>query len=190
MDGNLTEEMLDRIRLPRVHRKCTVSQIPDKCVHKKVVQDWVDDVINNVRDSKGLMFLGDYSTGKSGLAAICLKAAADHGIIGLWVRAYDFTSQVIEKTSFDGYQTIQQRADSVSLLVIDEVQIRDKTSYVEDLIERLVRRRVDEGLCTILTTNHKKVDLEKRMKSLMAVLREAVEPCVVTGINWRNKEGI
>jgi len=132
-----------------------------------------------------MLLLGDYSTGKSGCAAIMLKAAAAHGFIGLWVRARELPKFVVEKTSFDEDATVIQRAERVPILVIDEVQIRAKLAYAEEAVEMLVRQRIDDQLCTILTTNHPIEELKKKYRALTEALTEAVEPVIVSGYNFR-----
>jgi len=175
------------MRIPKKHWGCSLSQIPEKCSHKEPILKWVQDVHQNVRSARGLLLLGDYSTGKSGTAAICLKAAADRGLIGFWTTARDLPGQVIKDVLFDEDMTIIERAESVPLLVIDEVQVRDTVAFSEQVVEMLVRHRIDNQLGTILTTNHSREQLQTKYPALIAALTEAVFPVYVSGHNFREQ---
>jgi DNA replication protein DnaC len=165
----------------------TIAKIPDKCHHKGTVEKWCDDVAKNIEIPVGLLLMGDYSQGKSAIGSICLKAAASEGIVGFWVSARSLTEYKIEKTRFDDFQTVWERACSAPLVVLDEVQIREEAKYGEQTLEDLIRYRVENGLGLILTTNHGKDELIRRAPSLMAVLREAVVPIVVAGHDFRKE---
>lgn len=185
MVGSITAPILNQIRLPKTHWQCRFDQIPDSCSHKKAVKDWLDNIPARVTEPRGLLLYGDYSQGKSGTASICLKAAAAHGILGMWVTARELPKHVIEKTVFDEQWSFIERAEYVPLLVIDEVQIRKNVAYSEQAVEALIRRRIDDEKCTIITTNHSKDDFQKSYPALFAALTEAVYPIWVGGHNFR-----
>lgn len=187
MVGNLNEEIMQRLNLPKKHWYCVLSKIPDQCPHKELLVNWIDNLKSNVRNAKGMLLVGDYSRGKSGSAAIMLKAAASKGIIGLWLTARDLPTYVIEKTLFDDDLTVINRARQVPLLVIDELQIRDSVAYSEQAVEMLVRKRIDDGKCTIITTNHSTKELKHKYPALIAALSEAVYPVSVSGHNFRQE---
>ncbi len=183
----LSGEFRSRLGIPAVHWSATLAEIPDQCSHREIIEKWCDNVMSNVEKSRGLLLMGEYSQGKSAIGSICLKAAACHGIIGFWVSARALAEYKIEKTGFDEYQTIWERAQQAPLLVIDEVQIRDNAKFTELALEELVRGRVDNQLCVILTTNHGREELQQRHPALMAVLQEAVVPVKVSGHDFRKE---
>lgn len=190
MGGRMSEGavvLLERVRLPKRHWHTQLSKIPDYCPHKRVISQWISDLERNVRTAKGLLLVGEYSTGKSGCAAIMLKAAAMRGIIGLWIRARDLPQFVIEKTPFDEELLMIDRVCQVPLLIIDEVQIRDDIAYSEQAVENVIRKRLDDEKCTILTTNHKVVDLKTKYRALTEALKETVYPVVVSGFDFRSE---
>jgi DNA replication protein DnaC len=131
--------------------------------------------------------MGEYSQGKSAIAAICLKAAACQGIIGFWVSSRFLTEYKIEKTRFDDMQTIWERACVAPLVVLDEVQLRKEAKYGEQALEDLIRCRIENKRCTIVTTNHGKGEWVKRAPSLLAVVKEAMLPVVVMGHDFRKE---
>ena len=71
--------------------------------------------------------------------------------------------------------------------MIDELIIREEVRYTEEALEFLVRSRVDDKLCTIITTNHAPAYIEKKFPALLSALKEAVLPIKVTGHNFRDK---
>lgn len=179
-----TVALLKRTRLPRRHWKCTLAQIPDECSHKAEIVDWIGSLSSNVTNARGLLLMGDYSQGKSGCAAIILKAALARGIVGCWHRATDLQRVIIEQTPFDSTMTVLERLQTVPLLVIDEVQIL-KDNFAIQQIEQLVRRRIDDELCTVITTNHSIEELRAKYPALAAALVEAVRPIIVGGHDFR-----
>jgi len=184
--GEITQRHLERMGIPKRHWYCTLEKIPSECPHKARILDWIEHVEHRVKDSQGLLLMGDYSMGKTGLASICLKAACQRGIIGYWITARAYPQQVIQQHAFDQKYSVQDRAETVPLLVIDELQVREgNVKFSEQAIEHLVRTRIDANLCTIITTNHNTEFLKDHYQALTEALREAVTPIVVTGHNFR-----
>lgn len=183
----LTPEFRKRLAIPVMHWPATIGRIPNKCRHKGIVVKWCGDVVKNVETPIGLLLMGKYSQGKSAIGSICLKAAACKGIVGFWVSARSLAEYKIEKTRFDDCQTVWERACSVPLLVIDEVQIRKEAEYGIQALEDLVRHRVENRLGLILTTNHGQDELLDKVPSLMAVLREAAVFIQVAGHDFRKE---
>lgn len=185
----LTEEHLLRMCIPKVHWSASVSKIPNKCSHKRYVTSFIENIKENVQKPTGLLLFGPYSAGKSGIAALCLKAAATKGVIGYWISAADLPSYQIEKQRFDDYVTCYERARTVPLLVIDEYFMRQEMKWTEDAVDALVRNRIDNKVCTILTTNHVPNKIKDCRPALAAALQEATFPVKVEGIDFRkNKE--
>jgi len=184
-NGKVPVELLGRIRIPKRHWHCTLAQIPDHCKHKPEILRWIGNIDANIANAHGLLLAGEFSRGKSGTASILLKAAAAHGYIGLWLRARDLPGYVIEKTWFDDDQLVIDRARTVPILVIDELQIRDQVAYSEQAVEMLVRQRIDDMRCTIITTNYSTDELKQKYPALTEAMREAVRPVIVAGHDFR-----
>jgi len=184
LDG-VTKKHLVRMGIPKVHWQAKLANIPDECKHKETMQKYVDIIDEKVSDSCGLLLHGDYSQGKSALGSICLKAAACKGIIGFWIHAKEIPHHIIKETRFDSEFTVYERALSVPLLVIDELQIRKNPAYTEFSAEDLIRSRVDEQKTTIVTTNVSIQSIKTDFPALFAVLEEAVLPIKISGHNFR-----
>jgi DNA replication protein DnaC len=187
---HLKSPILKRMGIPEVHWKAVYARIPNECEHKRIVHQWCANVRENlgigdfVTRPRGVLLLGDYSRGKSAIAAICLKAAASVGVIGFWVTVRELAAYQIEKTQFDESQTIWDRALTCPLLVLDDIPAKSDT-YTAQALDSLVRHRVDAKKCCILTANLTQKYLSEHYQSLYAVLREAVVPVVIEGPDFR-----
>ncbi len=138
----------------------------------------------------GLLLWGPNDQGKTGCAAVCLKAARRQRYSCLFVRAERLRSADLSRETFDGNLTLVQRARRVRCLVIDDLgkEHRGDSGYAHRFIEDLVRERISEKLSTIITTNMnpKRGDLEKAYsKSFEHVLRSVLYPVPVKGHNYR-----
>jgi len=180
-------EVLDRMGVPSTYRKARLDRIPNTCPHKETVSEYVADIKKNILAPRGLYLFGPYSSGKSGLGAICLEAGAAAGFVGLWVNATKYPGQVIEDEMFDEEWTVQARAEAVPLLVIDRLEIREEIRYREQEIDTLVRVRTDKRLATIITSVLP-LEAVERFPSLYAVLPEHFTPVKVHGFNFRKNE--
>lgn len=180
---------LERMMIPPVHWWASFDKIPPRCKHRAELRKYFDNYLEHVRKPLGLLLFGDYSTGKSAIAAIALKKAFfEFGVIGLWISARDIPSFQIEKTLFDDEQTMIDRAKTVRLLVIDEYVHRKDIRYTEQACEMLVRGRIEQGLCTILTTNHTPEYLAEWYPSMIEAMRQAFYPIKVQGHNFRHEK--
>ncbi|PHS14483.1 MAG: hypothetical protein COA78_05660 [Blastopirellula sp.] len=186
-DLEITVNSYKLMRIPEQHYDCTISNIPDHCEYKERLKSWTARAEYNVIANKGILLFGQYSTGKSGAAAICLKAAATRRKIGLYLSAPMLVEYVFEKTmyNFNEGTTMINRARSVPLLVIDELIIDPGNPHYAKTLESLIRFRMDKKLCTIITTNHTTQELQEHCPSMSAALRQIVEPVEVSGHDFR-----
>jgi DNA replication protein DnaC len=183
----LTEPVLERLGVPKVHWSARMSEIPAKCRHRATLSRYVTKIKDHVRAPLGLLLFGPYSSGKSAAAAICLKAAAADGVIGFWTPAFNVPKWQIEKTIFDSELTVYDRCLTVPLLVIDEYQMRKDMKYTEDAVDTLVRSRIDDELCTIITTNHSPSSISVARPAMFAALQESLIPVKFEGHDFRRE---
>lgn len=179
-------KILDLAGIPRNQWDAKLSKIPSGLTYFDVVSDFCKNICKNVRDGKGLYLHGDYSTGKSAIASIVLKAALNSRISECyWVRAKELPGIQIEKTTNQDGDSYFEILRNATLLVIDEFQVREDIKYTESLFEDVTRYRIDQKLSTIITTNVAIRELERRYPALYAVLQEAVTPVKVYGHDFR-----
>ena len=178
-------DLLDLMGIPINHWDAKFRYIPDGLRHKEVVREYCDNIRENLQKGQGLYLWGEYSTGKSALAAICLKAAANHRIVGRWVRAKELPNIQISKQRDESEGLYYETLKNCPLLVLDEFQMREDIKYTENLAEDVIRFRIDNKLSTVITSNVVVTDLKQRYPALYAVLQEAVYPVKVHGHDFR-----
>jgi len=179
----LTQEHLDRMLIPKLHQGCNLAAIPDTCAHKAHILKYIEDIETNLHEGVGLLLFGEYSSGKSALGSILLKAAATYGKIGLWVSAAEIPGFYINNTRFDADYTVIERAITAPLLVVDEIILfGDKRDWH---FERLIRERIGAKRATVCTTNLSPKKFKTQYPALAAVLTEAVLPIQIAGHDFR-----
>ena len=182
---NVTEDCLVRMRIPKTHWGASFDKIPNTCTHRTIVKRYLNNIYQHIQGATGLLLFGEYSGGKSAIASICLQKAAEAGVIGYWISAADLPRYQIEGEMFDEELNCYERARTVQLLIIDEYFMRREMKWTEDAVDALVRARIDEVRCTIITTNHAPSQIEESRPALAAALREAAYPVKVTGHDFR-----
>jgi DNA replication protein DnaC len=190
MDGDimpLTEIELEYMNIPPIHWRATLSQVPPDCPHKAIVQNYMENIARLVRQPLGLLLWGDYGTGKSALASICLKAARANGSgMGFFATAGDIAKHLIDDTEFSiASTTYREREENAPLLVLDEMKFRAQIGEKEGYVEDLLRLRQNAGLATIVTSNHAPLEIENRYPAMYSVLTEVLYPVEVSGHNFR-----
>lgn len=174
------------MQIPEVHWRAKLANVPKELAYLPKLQQYVAEIDKNVGNGQGLYLFGPFGRGKSALGSILLKAAACKGYIGLWIRAKMIPTYVIEKTPFDDEMTVYDRALSVPLLVIDELQMRgNDTRFTESSAEDLLRLRIDDKKATVITSNLTVKELSAQWPSLYSVLQQAVYPVKIDGHDFR-----
>ena len=183
----MKDEFLSAMHLPEQHWDCTLDQISPELSYVSTIQDYVANIGENLDNGRGLLLFGPHSSGKSGVAAIVLKAAlVKTQQVGLWIRGSHVAGHKIEEDLYDADTTMYERCLEVGLLVIDELILRG-TSKAENFVEELIRERVDTRGSMILTTNLTPAQVKDTHPGIAEVLVEAVEPVKIKGTNFRNK---
>ena len=190
---SLTRKSLERMRLPSRYWTAKYSQISEG-EHKVVVGRYLVGLPSLLRRGIGMVLSGDNGVGKTSIAAVCLKNARKHGATGLFLTAHDYLSGVMNRVRFDDSCTCEERAKAVDFLVLDElgkepiVAANERDGFAA-MIEDLVRTRVNNLRCTVITTNVDKDALELRYgKSFIALMKGTVSYVVVTGVSHRDRE--
>lgn len=106
----------------------------------------------------GLVINGEYGTGKTSAAVICLKHVKSIGGSGFYVTVSDYIKAVFERHMYNSSVSVEGRSRDVDLLVIDDIgkeavnlgTERDASAMV---VASLVRDRRESLKSTIITTN-------------------------------------
>jgi len=179
------EDML-RARIGRAYWGTSMAKIPDNLRHKKPLKEFVDNVHIHHAAGEGLLMFGDYGTGKTSGAVLVLKEVISRGGTSLMIPAERISSAVIEKTTFDGEETLWERMQEVDVLLLDDLRREHVKDFGRSVIESLIRRRYDERLPTLVSTNADMEELVRRYEASMAALGERCQPISFEGINWRD----
>ena len=178
--------LVDLCNIPEILRECTLEVVPNNVTYKVTIQKYIDRLPEIIKTRQGLYLFGDYGAGKSSLAAVILMAAArQHSIPGFWTHAKKLAGYVIERTEWLEGITHVERCQSIPLLVIDEIQLRQNTGFQESVVEDLIRDRVSAGKPTIITSNLTPEMVKTYYPALYSVLTECVCPLHVYGKDFR-----
>ena len=179
---------LQRMNIGRRWWPCRLARIPDGLAYKDVLKKFIGKLYENVRGGRGLLFHGEFSTGKTAAAVIVAKAVAMYGGTVFFVATSELTDLKIDNTMFDADKTIWKRMQDVELLVIDDLGAEHSTEWTKSLIERLVRLRSNAQKSIVCTTN-KMSELPSNVgEGTLAILRSIALPVLVGGTDWRQEE--
>lgn len=187
------ESLLTHIRLPKNHWDCKLSEIPDSAPYKEELRNWAVTIKEKIDAGRNLLLYGKFGYGKSGSAAIIMKAALSKSILGLWVTSESLADYKIREDQhmFSETTSMWQRAQQVPLLVLDDLIIRPAGSrgseFVEMNIEFLIRRRIDNNLSTILTTNENAETMRKNSPAISSLLNEGFTKLLIQTRDFRRE---
>jgi len=197
---SLTSNDLVRMRIPRRYWKVTFDAISDKLAEgatrtpKQAVREYLENMDAYFEEGVGVLFWGTNGTGKTSLSVVIAKEYRRRMRTVLFMDAADLKRLVIEKEHFDEDETFWQRANSVDVLVLDDLGkgAQDRTGFGARLIDELIRTRNSNQRVTIITTNMRPKQEAKGEKlgdvlkpSTMASLKEHVKAVHIAGADFR-----
>lgn len=182
---------LKHVNLPKNQWDSVLSAIPDEgdnFLYKRTIVSACED-ITNFCEGRSLYLYGPYGAGKSACASILLKAALKKGVVqSYWITHNQLIDAVLGDYYFDDETTLIERLQNVKLLVIDEMSLDTKrnSSWKIDVLEDLVRRRMDKKSSTIITANYIPSQIHDMAPSLHGILQE-YDFLEIRGKNFRTK---
>lgn len=176
---------MERMRVGRKHWGVRFDDIPDECSYKKELRDFIADLKKNIDGGNGLVFHGEYGRGKTGAAVLIMKEVVARGGSALLLGVDEVQQAVITRAPFDEETTLIDRANEVDLLVLDDMNREYVKEFGKTAIETLIRRRYDNGLAIVITTNASPAELGKTYEAAMQALRERTKVVMCQGKNWR-----
>lgn len=193
MKKNITAEKLLYAKVGMRYWSCSRKSIPESLAYKKVICKYVDELKIHSNKGTGLVLYGNYGSGKTGAGVIVLKAAIALGYSAMFLAARDIVDAKISKTIFDSetQEKVIDRAHRVSFLLLDDLgdEAETKSDFAPALMEGLVRRRSDQRLVTIITTNLNRDSISSRYGGgMVSILEGCTIPLHVSGYNWRRNE--
>lgn len=129
---------------------------------------------------RGLLLVGDTGCGKTHIAAGILIEVVRRGFTGLYCNVTDLLSRLREsyRTQSEEHEAdILDEADSVDLLVFDDLGAEMATEWVRDRLYLIVNRRYENMKPVIVTTNCNEAELKERLgPRIVSRLHEMCDP--------------
>jgi DNA replication protein DnaC len=119
------------------------------------VEGWVDDLL--LDRAEGLSLLGPTGTGKTHQAWTALTHLR---CAGLPVCALN-VPELLDACRPGGDPVALRRAQSFPVLLLDDLAVGKATEWTEEVLYRVLNRRYDEALPTVVTTNLTPTQLEQ-----------------------------
>ena len=126
---------------------------------KKFMEQYVENIVDNVENSKGICFMGSNGVGKSYLSCIVLKEAYRHRYscrrvtFSSYISAYTESWRVSKSEISVVEQDLIDKYKGVEFLVLEEIGKEIDSKIAKPILEDLLRYREEKGLCTIICTN-------------------------------------
>jgi DNA replication protein DnaC len=131
------------------------------------VRAFVDDIHRRLDEGHGLWLMGDVGTGKTALAMIVSKFAAEEGrsvaiyslprLLARIRRTYD------AEAGEDSYLDFFARLTSVDLLHIDDLGAEKRSDWVLEQLYAIVDERYQSKRSVVVTTNLDQAELEQQI---------------------------
>ena len=172
-------------RIPRAYHKVTIEKVPD-LDYRPPFLGYYQALPHIARVGKGLILLGPFGSGKTALGVCCLKRTLAWGGSVLFILASELPSVVWNDEAFDDDWTMEARAVFVDLLLLDDIGSESRNDAVRGCIETLLRKRVAEGLATVITSNLTVEELQSGYPALMKALQGTHKALRISGMNWRD----
>ncbi len=126
---------------------------------KKFVSDYIQNIHSNLKNGRGIMFIGSNGVGKSMLSCIILKEAYTYRYT---CRRITFSAYIQEYTrSWNVDRDEKESAEinfnstyrSIELLVLEEIGKEIDSKIAKPILEDLLRYREEHNLSTIICCN-------------------------------------
>lgn len=185
----LTIGDVKRANLPERYWEASLSAIPDHLDYKHKIKKYLDNLVEMMEQGIGLyLWSSENGTGKTSVSALIAKEALRYGRTVFFEESSRLKGMLINKEQFEEGTSIEERMMMVDVLILDDIgkEYRTSSGYAENVIETLVRARVQKVKTTIMTGNVHPKDMKKiYSEDFSALLKESVVPVNVTGHDFR-----
>lgn len=178
-----------RANLPERYWEASLNAIPDRLAYKQKVEKYLGSILEMLDQGIGLyLWSTENGSGKTSIAALIAKEALRYGKTVFFEESSRLKGSLINKEQFEEGTSIEERMMVVDVLILDDIgkEYRTSSGYAENVIETLVRARVQKVKTTIMTGNVHPKDMKKiYSEDFAALLKESVVPVNVTGHDFR-----
>lgn len=183
----LTDQVRRRAGIGRSHWAARLQKIPDNSPYKKQIKDYIDNLPDNEQAGVSVVLHGPLGSGKTSIGTIILRNALARGARVLSIRASDMVDDLLSKKQrlLDNGAPLREGLTNVNVLLIDDLAIESE-AWRRRCLEGILRRRYDDQLPTIITTNMgpKEMTSLPWLTSLFSD-KSHYMGIEIKGINWR-----
>jgi DNA replication protein DnaC len=201
------EERLEATRALEVE-ECTKNYYSESHLNNKLIEASFDNFFPKSNDQEralniakryatnfqynnpvGLLFYGNYGTGKSHLAASIARSVLEIPVDTIFIPVPTLLTKIKSTFGNRSYETeasIIHQLSNVTLLIIDDIGSENTTDWVEEKIFEIIDNRI--GKHTIYTSNLSPKDLQQKLGGrIFSRLLEDVQPVKMFGEDYRLK---
>lgn len=162
---------------------------------KDFCSEYIDNIVENYAECRGIFFYGSNGVGKSFLSCIILREAYRHrytcrritfsSYISHYTEAWSVKDKdekdVLENDFYENYK-------GVEFLVLEEIGKEIDTKVSTPILEDLLRYREEHGLVTIICSNlAPKTVEEKYGASIMSIIKGNTTPIKIVSSDKRQE---
>lgn len=185
----LTVEHLQGMRIPDGFHGSHFGMIEQPNL-ADVCREYLKNLDVMLDDGAGFLFWGKNGTGKTTAAVVIAKEVRRRGGSVFFTTVESLRQCALDKAKFDDDILVTERAESVDMLLLDDLGKEHDTEWSQRMLENLMRVRVSHRRSTIITTNTLTDELVKVYRiSFMEILKEACVPVHVEGESHRDGIG-
>lgn len=147
--------------IPKRYRNVTMEYIVNRGVPEQSkqnvadVQLYIDNLEDNLQNGNGMVMRGNVGTMKTTLAIAIMRAVIAKGRNAYFVPMANLIDRLFSGTP-DERSKLEQKLQTVSLLVIDDLGMEYEKGWVTAKIRAIINNRYNEEKSTIITTNLEK----------------------------------
>lgn len=129
-----------------------------------------------------LLVIGKRGCGKTQLASACINHLCDTEYEAQFLTSFDFLDEArARQADFGASEQYQKEIAALPFLAFDELGVGDiRTDWGAETVERLLLRRYNKDMPTIITTNLSFEQIEARMERAASRMLESAEVIIVT----------
>ena len=159
---------------------------------KTFVSDYLDNLVDNIEENRGIFFYGSNGVGKSMLSCIILKEAYRYRYscrrvtfstyVHYYTNSWDKKGNEREVYDSDFYESYK----GVEFLVLEELGKEIDSKIAKPILEDLLRYREEHGLVTIMCSNIDPHTIEELYgASVMSLIKGSMTPICITSKDKR-----
>lgn len=147
--------------IPKRYRNVTMEYIVNRGVPEQSKQNvadaqrYIDNLEDNLQNGYGMVMRGNVGTMKTTLAIAIMRAVIANGRNAYFIPMANLMDRLFSGTP-DERSKLEQKLQTVSLLVIDDLGMEYDKGWVTAKIRAIINDRYNEEKSTIITTNLEK----------------------------------